>query len=319
MNPYVGGALIGAGANLVGNLLGKSSQDKANEFSAEQAQINREFQERMWNKQVEYNTEMWNKSNEYNSAKNQVARLREAGLNPALALGQVAAGSATSSPPQSVGLPSGAQSQANAYRYDFSGVANAAQMYFDNTMRSAKNAAEVDSLQLDNAYKRASFMVRLGLAKSEARKMFHDAAISQTDSQWRDSMHMSDFQLKWAQQQNQIAQGEKFMAETMILNKELEFLPQKLQLECANLSSQIALRAAQRNLTRQQLRTEVQNTFISHYKAKNDWFALNIIQNNLNHIQKIIENKVDTSNPYFQVFTGLLPKFSFSKNSSTSY
>lgn len=103
----IGGALIGAGASLLGNLFGSSSQKSANETNLKIAQLNNEFNERMLDRQLQYNTDMynrqwndqtqfswdmWNANNEYNSASAQVQRLREAGINPALALGTGAAG-----------------------------------------------------------------------------------------------------------------------------------------------------------------------------------------------------------------------------------
>ena len=54
-------------------------------FAKEQAQAANDFTEKMWNQ-----------TNEYNSAKNQAARLREAGINPALAMGGANAGTASS-------------------------------------------------------------------------------------------------------------------------------------------------------------------------------------------------------------------------------
>lgn len=66
---------------------------------------NNQTQIDLWNQQKEYDYEMWNKENEYNTPANQVKRLQDAGINPALALSQISSGSATSSaggqtPPQ---------------------------------------------------------------------------------------------------------------------------------------------------------------------------------------------------------------------------
>ena len=76
--PLLLGGIIAAGASLAGNIIGSSSQSSTNEtskdiaemnnkFNAEQAQLNRDWQERMWNK-----------NNEYNSPNAMISR----GLNP---------------------------------------------------------------------------------------------------------------------------------------------------------------------------------------------------------------------------------------------
>ena len=76
--PLVLGGLIAAGASLAGNAIGASSQSSTNktnidinrennEFNAEQARIQREWQEKMWGM-----------NNSYNSPNAMIAR----GLNP---------------------------------------------------------------------------------------------------------------------------------------------------------------------------------------------------------------------------------------------
>ena len=71
-------------------LLG-SKQVKATE---QQNQLNREHDIQMLNAEQQYNASQVNKANEYNTPVNQVARLREAGLNPAVlaASGNVSSG-----------------------------------------------------------------------------------------------------------------------------------------------------------------------------------------------------------------------------------
>ena len=76
--PLVLGGIIAAGASLAGNAIGASSQNKTNQtsidinrennaFNAEQAQIQRDWQEKMWGM-----------NNSYNSPNAMISR----GLNP---------------------------------------------------------------------------------------------------------------------------------------------------------------------------------------------------------------------------------------------
>lgn len=118
--PLVLGGIIAAGASLAGNAIGASSQNKANQtnidinrennaFNAAQAQIQRDWQEKMWGM-----------NNSYNSPNAMIAR----GLNPFVQGSAAMAGSrspasggaaASAAPPPSV----------QAFRPDFSDVGSA--------------------------------------------------------------------------------------------------------------------------------------------------------------------------------------------------
>ena len=118
--PLVLGSIIAAGASLVGNAIGASSQNKANQtnidinrennrFNAEQAQIQRNWQEKMWGM-----------NNSYNSPNAMISR----GLNPFVQGSAAMAGSrspasggaaASAAPPPSV----------QAFRPDFSDIGSA--------------------------------------------------------------------------------------------------------------------------------------------------------------------------------------------------
>lgn len=118
--PLVLGGIIAAGASLAGNAIGASSQNKANQtnidinrennaFNAQQAQIQRNWQEKMWGM-----------NNSYNSPNAMISR----GLNPFVQGSAAMAGSrspasggaaASAAPPPSV----------QAFRPDFSDVGSA--------------------------------------------------------------------------------------------------------------------------------------------------------------------------------------------------
>lgn len=115
--PLVLGGIIAAGASLAGNAIGASSQNKTNQtsidinrennaFNAEQAQIQRDWQEKMWGM-----------NNSYNSPNAMISR----GLNPFIG-SSVGAGVSKSpasggSAAQAAGMPS-----LQAFRPDFSDV-----------------------------------------------------------------------------------------------------------------------------------------------------------------------------------------------------
>lgn len=118
--PLVLGGIIAAGASLAGNAVGAFSQNKTNQtsidinrennaFNAEQAQIQRDWQEKMWGM-----------NNSYNSPNAMISR----GLNPFI--GSSAGAGVSRSPAsggsaaQSAGMPS-----LQAFRPDFSDVGSA--------------------------------------------------------------------------------------------------------------------------------------------------------------------------------------------------
>nr|DAG78835.1 MAG TPA: Putative minor capsid protein [Microviridae sp.] len=118
--PLVLGGIIAAGASLAGNAIGASSQNKSNQtsidinrennaFNANQAQIQRDWQEKMWGM-----------NNSYNSPNAMISR----GLNPFV---QGSAAMAGSKSPASGGAAASAAGMPSlqAFRPDFSDVGSA--------------------------------------------------------------------------------------------------------------------------------------------------------------------------------------------------
>ena len=115
--PLLLGGIIAAGASLAGNAIGAASNNKTNrtsiainrennQFNAEQARIQRDWQE-----------EMWNMNNSYNSPNAMISR----GLNPFI---QGSAAMAGSKSPASGGAAASAAGMPSlqAFRPDFSSV-----------------------------------------------------------------------------------------------------------------------------------------------------------------------------------------------------
>jgi hypothetical protein len=118
--PLVLGGIIAAGASLAGNAIGASSQNKTNQtsidinrennvFNAEQAQIQRDWQEKMWGM-----------NNAYNSPNAMISR----GLNPFVQGSAALAGSKSPASGGAVASAAGAPSL-QAFRPDFSDVGSA--------------------------------------------------------------------------------------------------------------------------------------------------------------------------------------------------
>lgn len=114
--PLLLGGIIAAGASLAGNLIGSSSQNKTNETSKEIAEMNNKFNAEQAQLQRDWQEDMWNKNNEYNSPQALISR----GLNPFVSN----TGAGVSKSPASGGAAASAASQPSlqAFRPDFSDV-----------------------------------------------------------------------------------------------------------------------------------------------------------------------------------------------------
>lgn len=137
-NPF---GVISSVGSLASSIAGTSSAsknaEKDREFTREENQKNRDWQESMWNKQ-----------NEYNTPQAQIGRLQAAGLNPALAYGSITDGAASSA-----GTPS-TSSNANPSQSPsaFANMANQfTQMANLDLIKSqaAKNYADADKARED--------------------------------------------------------------------------------------------------------------------------------------------------------------------------
>lgn len=118
--PLLLGGIIAAGASLAGNAIGAASQSNTNESSKEIAEMNNKFNAEQAQLQRDWQEKMWDKNNEYNSPHAMISR----GLNPFIG-SSVGAGVSKSpasggSAAQAAGMPS-----LQAFRPDFSDVGTA--------------------------------------------------------------------------------------------------------------------------------------------------------------------------------------------------
>lgn len=100
-NDWIGPTVSGV-SNIVGNIVGASGSKKAAKIAAKQSEKNllaqMQFEREQSNLEWQRNLEQWNRENAYNDPSQVVKRLQDAGLSPALALGNYAGNTAASSP-----------------------------------------------------------------------------------------------------------------------------------------------------------------------------------------------------------------------------
>lgn len=167
---------------ILGNVLGNKSQSDTNKTNLQIAQMNNEYNERMFNKQLEYNQDMFNQQIEYdwkkmqeqnthnalmaegafnrqakyNSAVEQRKRLEAAGLNPYLMMSGGNAGTAsavsgssgTGGSPSAMGVnaPTASPVVMQAYHPDFSGATGVIQTLLDIQAQKGVREAQASSL-----------------------------------------------------------------------------------------------------------------------------------------------------------------------------
>lgn len=152
-------AILDFGLGLLGSgfdyLFGSAQQKRQNEFNAEQAKLNRDFQTSEREASQQWNLEQWQRENEYNSPVQQMARMKEAGINPNVAIGQLAnngSGSVRTSP------QSGAS--ASSVGMFSSGFGQAFQRYNETRLINSqidKTNAETQGLGIDNSNKQRRY------------------------------------------------------------------------------------------------------------------------------------------------------------------
>lgn len=118
--PLILGGIIAAGASLAGNAIGASSQSSTNDANVEINRQNNQFNADQAAMQRQWQTDMWNRNNRYNSPNEMISR----GLNPFIGSN---VGAGVSKSPASGGAAASAASSPSlqAFRPDFSDVGSA--------------------------------------------------------------------------------------------------------------------------------------------------------------------------------------------------
>lgn len=118
--PLILGGIIAAGASLAGNAIGASSQSATNDANVEINRQNNQFNADQAAMQRQWQTDMWNRNNRYNSPNEMISR----GLNPFIGS---SVGAGVSKSPASGGAPASAAASPGlqAFRPDFSDVGSA--------------------------------------------------------------------------------------------------------------------------------------------------------------------------------------------------
>lgn len=287
-----GDALIGAAGGLIsgvtGNVIGKKSQDNTNETNLKIAQMNNEWSEKMldkqerynqlqWQREAEYNKQMvdyqnkwnleqWNRENEYNSASSQAQRLRDAGINPYLAMNGGNAGSASSvssasgSTPSgnSLGLPSPSGATMQSFRPDMTAIGNAITSFLDYKMRKEMNDAQVQNILIENQYKARQMMTEMMNKAADTHNKQASTRLMRQAFELQPTIVQADNNLKAKQAEAASAQAKLNLAESLLRDKTLSKFDERFQKEVALMAAQTLEAAARMNFTEAQAKHELQ-------------------------------------------------------------
>ena len=160
-----------SGASALGNVLGFSSASSANKTNLQIARENNQAQRELFHEQMAYNTDMWNKQNQYNLPVNQVQRLLAAGINPAAVYGNGTMSEAGQLTAPSA--PNLQQAHVSPYEFDFTGVSQAVNAYYQNQLINAqkkKTNAETQHTEFMTMEANKKLLPSLELLRNQAKK-----------------------------------------------------------------------------------------------------------------------------------------------------
>ncbi|WP_402845625.1 hypothetical protein [Microbacterium sp. GXS0129] len=138
------GSAVQTAGNIWSNALNAKVQQQTNKMNWQMNQLNNQFNANEAAKNREFQEYMWNRQNAYNSPSAQRERWEEAGRNPYM-MDSGGAGNASSSPSGSSASAASPVAM-QAARFDFSGVSDAINSFFANQ----KIAAETKGFNLRN-------------------------------------------------------------------------------------------------------------------------------------------------------------------------
>lgn len=230
---------ISATAGAIGSGLNSYSANMANKWNRREAEKNRKWQEDMWNKQ-----------NEYNLPVNQLQRIKAAGLNPNLVLGQNGMSTQGASFGGNVGNP---QMTSPQYGDMLKGIGSAVELYQQYRMNEAnikaiENKAYAD-YQQGNLFKSQAYgqdwLNEFNDSTVEVQKKIQEMSLTK-DQKWIDKL-TSDISLNASkankiQDECGVLQQEKNvkMEKVKILQRQFYELVDSYQKRMANLDADTA-------------------------------------------------------------------------------
>lgn len=261
---------------------------------------------KMWQEQKQYDYEKWKEELAYNTPSAQRKRFEEAGINPNLAIAQMNGGNAESAAtsgnrPDAIAAemlnPAEEVSQyANNLQNIAGGFNNLSRTFQQNQLDAAQTrsvSVEADIQSIERNYRAAQLeatinkLVKEGqLSEEQAKNLRVNTFINSAtaDSQIKQKQYEAENAQKQGKVLDSVAELNltnkvQSQVQTEIMRTELKYLPRKLQVDIQKSLSEISVNAAnalllgeQRNLVREQVKTQVEATLFAKTdnKIKNE-------------------------------------------------
>lgn len=259
---------MGIFSTLIGNTFQSMEANENRRFNREEAEKNRQFQEAMMDKSYNQSVDFWNMQNEYNSPANQVARMKEAGINPALS-GAITPGMASGGTNTSA---SGSQASSSPVTMAASGITDSILQMVNNKKQMSVVEAQANKLNSDATLDKIDAQTRLTENLERIDNLRAGAGKEVAEKETIDAMRDISVQGARANVVNIMAQAEESVMRTISGFSELSYLPTDKKLQYSEKIANIAALKATRQLTLQQFRTEIQRTNHEFFKQKGqDW------------------------------------------------
>lgn len=188
---------VGPVVDVIGGVLGANSSNKANEtnlqIARETNQANAELAKYNWQQQLG----LWNAQNEYNTPSSQMARYRDAGLNPNLIYGQGSAGNSTSLPTPATPTMQASHVDRVPYESLFGSLGNDIAAAYNFHLQREKTESEKDLIesqaaaQRSQANKTTAEVAKVGMETAKTRQEYE-----QSSQLFKYSMKSADLQTK---------------------------------------------------------------------------------------------------------------------------
>lgn len=262
-------AAISAGSNLLGGILGKRANDKANKINLQLARETNALHYKMFQEQNQYNKEMWYMNNQYNSPSAQVDRAIQAGLNPYFNVGELVSAS-NSSAPTSTSLPNLVTPQVRPYDMSpvFTNIGNSIgglleqQAKIHNLNQQTQASKDITYAQVKEYLARTEDLKHSAQFRALTNNLLRDTYDYEKQSKMYNSYIMRE---QWLQN---MAQTKIANVQAQMAQMHLEVYPKELQVGITQQIANVMLTKAQTHKTYKEAALAAAQTIESQVRAE---------------------------------------------------
>lgn len=261
MDPVIGGGIIAGATRLIGNLFGSKNNKDTNDTNLKINQMNNEFNareaEKAFQRESAYNDRIRAEDREYNSAKAQVERFREAGLNPSIMMQGQGAGVAQSNGVSSGSAQSSGNARMNAFQPDLD-LSGTIHSFLSLRQQKEFQDEQINGLRIENQYKAQQIMAEILDLKAKAKSNEARAKLDSTLEGLQGQIVRNQTITAESQARQANESAELMIAERLLKSKELDNFDAKFQQEAAMRFAQVFNYIQSANLSSAQAKHEIQ-------------------------------------------------------------